>query len=283
MKTTMRLSFWKAFGIALVLALSGCSFGKTTINKEKYNQVKKVAVIVYTVPEEIRYSDNPKASGSNGLLQAAIQAAAAGKGNRAATIALDNFITTVNQQKLSFRALSVGEMRGNKAFSALYTPPVAEAPKEGVMAYMSFLKGPDKLKGAAPDGLNQFGMPQDWSGGNALQGTKEESNYISEAIKALDVDGAIIIADRGFSFVCEVCAGGTGAGSTGSAFMVALVNKDMDVILSQREWFATTDKQAAMTSYAVNPLQHDSLFAEHGKKTALVFAERLKADLAEVK
>ncbi|MBI4081487.1 MAG: hypothetical protein HY423_02645 [Candidatus Lambdaproteobacteria bacterium] len=275
-----------ALGVALAgaLALGGCSFGKVTVDKAEYQKVKTVAVVIYTVPESIEYKDDPREK-KKSLLQQVIQAVAKGDGVKAATVSQASFSEALNRQGLPFRVLSADEVRSNPGYSSLnmssYVKP-KEQPAGGAtmqlaMSFMGAKSGPPD--GSAPQGLVQFGLPQDWSGGNPLMGTKDETRYLTDTIKALGVDAALVVADPGYAFVCNACAGGTGDGSTGSAFMVSLVNPQGKPILAMREWFATSGGHAAMVAYAVNPLQHESLYKQHGEYMAKVFGDIIKAEV----
>ena len=265
--------------LAVGLMLVGC--GKSEVNKPEVNKVRTAAVVIYTVPQDIKYSSDPTDKETS-LLNAMIQAAAAGDGSRAATVSHGTFTEALGSQSLPFRVLTAAEMKRNAAFNRLHQPPVMDDEEKGLMGKMTSMFGRGgPVDGAAPDGLNQYGLAQDWHNGNPVMGTPEELQYIVDSMKALNVDAALVVADPGYSFACEACVGGVGAGSTGSAFMVTMINRYGDPILSTREWFATTDEQAAMAAYAVNPLEHDDLFAEHGRKMAEVFAESFKEKMAE--
>jgi len=274
-----------AAGLVVGAALSGCSFGKVTADMNEYKKVRTVAVVVYTVPLAIEYKEDPRESKKT-LLQAVIQAVAKGDGAVAATQSQASFSEALNRQGLPFRVLTAAEMRSNQAFMAMnpasFAPKKEEKPQgsQAMAMAMSFMgAAPQNPDGAPPDGLPQFGLPKDWSGGNPLMSTKDETRYLTEAVKALGVDAVLVVSDPGYAFVCNACMGGTGDGSTGSAFMVSMVNGSGKPILAMREWFATSGGHAAMVAYAVNPLQHESLFKTHGEKMAEVFGEIIKKEL----
>ena len=291
LKSNLKLFSIVVFG----MLFAGCSTGKAVLKKDNIVQVKKVAVVLYTTPLEIEQRDNPRktVSGSDSSLWGAVKelARAAGKGDgpQAATLAHESFSEALNRQGLSFEVMTQTEMRANKVFTDLYSPPAPPKEKEtesvGSFLKSTFLppKGPKFAVGAAPAGFNQYGLIGDWNQGSGLLGTLEEKKYIMDAIKALNVDAAIVINDPGYSFVCKACIGGTGSASTGSAFTTSMVSKDGDVILDMREWFAYTEADAIITSYIVNPLQTEKLFKEHGRKMAIVFADFLKKSLNETK
>lgn len=288
----MRNLLRSAFVLILIVSFYGCGM-KAVINKDQYNTVKNVAVITYTVPEKIEFSDDPKAPKTASLTDLAklvIKGLTVDSSN-AATLAHEKFTSTINAQGLSFVVMSRADMLANPDFAALYQPPApaeADSGKSKLAAIGSLFgvkSGPPK--GVSPKFMNQYGLATDWSNGTALMGTPEEKEYIKAAIKALNVDAAILISDPGFSFSCEACVGTagvmSGAASTGSAFLITMVGPDGEIILDMREWFATTDEQAALVAGVVNPLEVDDLFIEHGNKAAIVFADFLKAQLAETK
>ena len=137
------------------------------------------------------------------------------------------------------------------------------------------------MAGAAPDGLNQQGLARRWHEGKPVLGTQDELRYIVEAMKALHVGAATVVADPGYSFACKAWVGGAVAGASGSAIMVTMINRKEEPILSTRQWFATTDEQGAMVAYAVNPLEQEGLFAEHRRQMAQVFAEFFEEKMGE--
>ncbi len=275
------------FALAALIALSGCA--TSTVNKAKVDQVKKVAVVIFTVPDKIEFRSDPKDS-SKSLLQIVAMAAGSADSSKAASLSYRSFIDSLNAQGLPFKVISADEVKGNAKFNALYVAP-APAPQaqEGGLAMklaMGFLAAaapPSITQGIAPEGLREFGLPQVWTSGNPLMGTKDEAKYIRDAIEALGVDAALVIADLGYSFSCNLCVGATGSASTGSAFVAALVDKDGAPIMSLREWFGTSGAHSAMVAYVVNPLQHDSLFTSHGKYMGEVFAKTFKEALKDAK
>jgi hypothetical protein len=264
------------------IALLGC--GGAAINKEEIGKVKTAAVLIYTVPPTIEYRADPKET-KKSLLQMVAQAAASGSGTRAATLSHKTFSDGLNQQGLPFRVLNADEVRNNAAFIALNAPAMSKKEKKDdsgmgkALAFASALGGgaKDKSVGVATDGLPQFGMPEGF-GASPLSDSEEEKRYLQAAMKALNVDAAIVVADIGYSFACNLCVGGTGDGSTGSAFMVAMVNRSGKPILGVQEYFLTSGAHAAMVAYAVNPLQHDTMFETHGKRMAEVFVEILRKE-----
>lgn len=261
-----------------VTALAGCGTARK-FEKTKVKSVKNVAVVIYTVPQTISYSSNSREAGSKGLLASAMGAAGAGSGADAATLSHKTFIENMqNAKDLPFTVMSYKDMMANKNFRSLYTPPKEEK-KSALTSALGFIGVGKKIKdGAAPANLNQYGIAP-WEIGTAISGTEEEMVYIKKAIAALNVDAVLVINDPGFSFSCEACIAQSGAASTGSAFNATLLTKDGDIIMDIHEYFLTTDAQAAMVTGAVNPLQHESLFKEHGKKTAVVLAKFISKEL----
>ncbi|MCH9044625.1 MAG: hypothetical protein IIA40_00800 [SAR324 cluster bacterium] len=263
------------FIIPGLLFLMGCA---ASINKPRIQAVKSAAVVLFTVPRQIEFRDDSKESRQT-ILQALAQAVTSGDGARAATLSHQTFTETLRKQALPFNVLTVAETRGVPAFSALYRPPETtkeEKEEESEPVFkLSFEMGPAPgvHSGAAPDGFNSYGLVQNWSSWNPLVGSEEEAKYILAVIKALNVDAIIAIADPGYSFVCDICSGGnTGTASTGSRFMGAMVDREGEVILKMQAMFSSTDEEGAMLAGAVNPMAHDELFTEHGRKMAVLFA-----------
>jgi hypothetical protein len=141
-----------------------------------------------------------------------------------------------------------------------------------------FMGKKKSLAAFAPDRLPQFGLPDNWDGGNPLTGSKEEREYLKKAMEALNVDAAIVVADLGYTFSCRFCVGTdslgyNGTGSTGSAYVAAIVNRDLQPILAQREYFRSTSATAAVVANVILPRFHDGLYKAHGSRTAEVFAD----------
>lgn len=270
--------------LGAVLIMAGCSFGKAAIDKQAMNKVQKVGVVIYTVPQDIKYRSDPRSSGGSlADLAAAVGASSYGKGTVAATVAHQEFIKTINKQGLSFKVVSYKAMSKNSGLKKLYTKPTKKNDGNKGLLGTLFASGSGKIDGAAPKGLNQYGVSDKWTEGKALTGKDGEKEYLQQAIKALNVDAVLVINDSGFSFACEACIGSSGAASTGSAFTASLVGPSGNEIMRMREWFATTDAQAPMVAGLVAPDQHKRLFKEHGKKMAMVFADFLKGELKEKK
>lgn len=291
----------KRFGMLVLLTLaaglllaSGCS--SVNFDKEAVGKVKKVAVVMYTVPTSIEYYDDAQ-DHQKTLLQIAAALATINNGQQAATISQKTFITELNRQGLGFKAISQAEMMNNTAFLKISNKYVAarmeqkaaaEEKKSGAMKALSMLSAlggggsMDIPEGIGPEGQPEFGLITKWiTADGALMGGEGEMAYIKEAIAALGVDAALVINDQGYSFSCEICVGGTGSGSTGSAFLISIVDRNGKEILGMREWFAFQPRSAAMAVYIVNPLQHDSLFEGHGIKTARVFADLFREESKE--
>jgi hypothetical protein len=272
---------------ALLLWISGCA-STTKFNKAEINQIKKVAVVVFTVPETIEYKEDPKAVNSGGglmqLVKAVVKATSQGNGPEAAQLSLVNFIDTANSASLPFKILSYDEMGNNAEFTALIKPPEVEVQKNDATSMLMSAMAPKKEKGVPPPKLNGFGLDPTWDDGNALTGANGEMEYIVNAIKALKVDAALVINDRGYSFSCSACIGQggvmSGTGSTGSAFNATMVTGDGKVILDLREWFGSTSANTPVVANVVNPFDHKRLFEAHGVKMANLFSNMFSEKLA---
>ncbi len=275
-----------------LVVLSGCA-GLSHINYDKsaMAQIKSVAVLVYSVPPTIEYRDDPKQSSEDGLLKFLVELATSNNGEKAATLAQESFIEGLNSSDLHLKVLTRDEMMANEAYSKVANKYIAmtqstddEGEVNQVLAaaemLLGFMGNADQTSGnesVGSEGQPSYGLSVNWRNATtALTGGEDEQAYIKESIQALGVDAAIIINDPGISFTCDVCIGGTGQGSTGSAFLVSLVDKHGISILNMRQWFITSDGAAVMAAYAVNPLQHDDLFRGHGSKMAKVFVSYYK-------
>lgn len=288
----------RVWGLALVSAsifFTACGAGtRLSIKRDRYEAVKTVAVVEYTVPPTIEYKENPRAAQKSSLLKTVIKMVATVDPGKAATTAHEAFCEALNEQGLSFRVLPTSALRGNAAFGALAAPaPAAEEPaaaQEGLKGkFGSLLKtvkaswGP--VKGVGPSGLRAYGLASGWPKGSALTGGETEKEYLRQAVQALGVDAVLVVNDQGFSLSCTACAGAVGnmngAGSTGSAFAAALVDKNGDVLMEASEWFATSGASAVMAMSSVNPLEHEKLFKAHGRKMAAVFGALVKKNLGK--
>lgn len=273
--------------ILLTVVLAACSFGKNTVNVEEVKKIKTVAVIMYTVPEQISYRSDAR-DNSTGLLAALAETAIGNNGNNAADDAVKTFTEALRKQGLSFSVMPHSKVISNAKFTALYKP-VSAAKKqadEGLLgkslSFLGSMSGSKSAVGVAPKKMNQYGLVADWRGDTALTNNEGENEYIKKAIEALKVDAVLVVNDMGFSFSCEACVGVSsamsGVASTGSAFNATLISRSGPV-MNIREWFATTDEQGAMLAGIVDPTEHKELFEEHGRKMAEVYASAAKESL----
>ncbi len=277
---------------SMVLIVS-CSTWTVKIDRENINKIKKVALVMYTVPPEIKYRDDPKKKAPRSLKDVAIavaQQASYGDGIKAATTSYKSFVDELNNQGLPFRILSYNEVVGNKAFAALYKPPKADVKKSVMGSAMGMLGiGSGPKKGSAPEGINQYGLSEDaWGMNTALLGSDDEKKYLEDAIKALGVDGILVIQDTGFSFTCKGCAGPiggpmSGVASSGSSFIATLFDRKLNPVINLKEYFLTTPANAPMVANIIVPTLHEKMFKEHGKKMAIVYADKVKKELNKKK
>ncbi|MDH5764597.1 MAG: hypothetical protein OEZ38_01170 [Gammaproteobacteria bacterium] len=273
--------------LLLPVFLAACSFGKNTVNLEEVKKIKNVAVIMYTVPEQITYRADAR-DNSTGLLAALVETSIGKNGNTAADTAIRTFTQTLQNQELPFNIMPHSKVISNAQFTALYQPASKTETKAETGFLGKFISNvtSDKSIGASPSKMNQYGLVASWSGDTALTNKGGESNYIAKSIEALKVDAVLVVNDPGFSFSCEACIGAAsamnGVASTGSAFNATLVTRTGPV-MNIREWFATTDEQGAMVAGIVDPTEHKELFEEHGRKMAQVFAMAVKESMAPKK
>jgi hypothetical protein len=217
---------------------------------------------------------------------AVAQQASYGDGIKAATTSYKSFVNELNKQGLHFTILNYNDVVRNKAFAAMYEPPKLDIKKTAMGSAMGMLGiGGGTKKGAAPEGINQYGLSNDaWSMNTALMGSDDEKKYLKGAIKALNVDGILVIQDPGFSFTCKGCAGPiggpmSGVASSGSNFIATLFDKNLNPVINLKEYFLTTPANAPMVANIILPALHEKLFKEHGKKMAIVYADKVKKAL----
>jgi len=258
--------------ILLSVFITSCATQSVSVDEDKMKNIKKVAVVIFTMRAKLVYRDDPKDNDSD-IAAFIANTTAFDIGENAANLAFPQFTKELNNQNLPFKVLTVEELRENSAYMALQPPAptnkLDEKAKKTALAAVSTNRA-----GTAPAGFIHFGLPRKWkASGKALTGKKGEMEYIKKAIDVLGVDAAIVIVDRGTSFQCRLaCVFGTGDSTMGSAFNAALIGKDGSTILAVNNWFHGK-AHAAMAGYIVNPLQRSELYFQHGIRMAQVFAE----------
>ena len=164
-----------------LLLFSGCS--SVVFDKEAVGEMKKVAVVLYTVPATIEYYDDPK-DRKKSLLQIAAAVVSANNGQQAATLAQKFFIEELNRQKLGFQAISQAEMMSNSAYLKISNKWIAtrqqqkaaaEKKKSGAMKALSMMSSLTGGKSKSPDGVGpksmpEFGLAPNWWAKSALTG-----------------------------------------------------------------------------------------------------------------
>ena len=276
------------FFLLSTISLMACTASRVDWDKAGMRETKKVAVILFTVPPTINYLDDPQDRRSIPFLSKMANEALGKTGGQAATQAQKGFIEELNKSGLRFSVMTPGEMMANEKFKAVLAkyaiPEVVEEPKkkdEGLMGTaLSFLgTGGDDNAGMGPEGYPNFGLAPGWSSQpSALMNAEKEMDYIKESIQALGVDAVIAVNDPGMSYGCEFCIGGTGSGTTGSAFLITIIDSEGEGILEMRQWFFYGGSSVVLAAYVVNPLQLDTLYLGHGTKMAKVFSEYYKEE-----
>jgi hypothetical protein len=291
----MKLSVKFLIGVCLLFVLAGCSGNKKFVyNQDAMQKTKTVAVLIYAAPPTIEYRSDPTKIEEDSFLQSLVKAATADNGGKAATLAQESFIQTINSSGFVFKVLTRNEMMNNAAYQKVankyyaLTQVVEEKPEQSALEMAGDIFGfgkkevPTSLPSVGAEGQPAYGLVLDWNTApSALIGTPEEAAYIKESIQALGVDAALVINDWGYAFSCDACMGGTGTGSSSTAFLASLVNANGDVIMNMREWFVTTPTTAPMVGYIINPFQHESLFKGHGTRMATVLMEYYKESTAK--
>jgi len=260
------------FIVLFSFALVSCN-ESVKVDEDKLKNIKKVAVVVFTLKARIAHRDDPKDDDTD-IAAWGPNRTAFGLGQKAADLAYPTFIEELNRQGLPFNVMSFEEMKSNTAFMAMQPAKKDEMTDKAMLATVTALK-PNR-GAASANGFINFGLPKKWkSSGSAVTGGKDELEYIRKAIEALGVDAAIVIVDRGTSFQCRLaCVVGTGDSTMGGAFNGALVGKDGSVIFEVNNWFQGK-AHAAMAGYIVNPAQRTKLYEQHGVRMGQVFSETL--------
>jgi len=285
----LRFGRWVLLSLmAGLLVFSGCA--GASFDKKAVGKVKKVAVILYSVPATIELFDDPKVRKKT-LLQIAAAVITANNGVQAATVSHRTFIEELNRQNLGFTAISQADMLGNASYQKIANKWIAtrreqkakaKKAQSGAMKALSMLSsmsgGKTTPVGVGPKGVPEFGLVANYAAKSALTKEKGEMAYIKAAIAALGVDAAFLVNEHGYSFACNLCVGGNGAATTHTAFQVSIVDRSGKEILGMKEFFLTQAKSATMLIYLVNPLQFNSLFEGHGTKVAKVFANLFREE-----
>lgn len=257
------------------------SCGTAKVKKEDMATIKKVAIVTYSIPQKIEFRDDPKEQNKPGLMDL-VKVVAKNftevDGKKAAELSYNEFVKSINAStQLPFKAMTLEELRKNTKFQELVTstlkketPKAAEA--TGWMGKLQSLAGTNDTKNSTTvEGIATFGIDTNWQDSDALVKTEEEKEFLKKALDVLNVDAIMVINDMGYSFSCEACIGGTGSASTGSAFNVSLINKDMKNVMNVRQWFSFSKASAPIVTGIVPPAMFEKLFVAHGVKMANEF------------
>ncbi|MDH5753142.1 MAG: hypothetical protein OEZ59_12095, partial [Deltaproteobacteria bacterium] len=107
-------------GLTVLLALSGgCRTGRLKYDGAALKTIQRVAVIMYTVPVKVGFSEKPGRQKGKRLLLRMTDSETADNGMLAATQAQASFIEEFNLSDLEFKAISQSEMFGNQEFMQL--------------------------------------------------------------------------------------------------------------------------------------------------------------------
>lgn len=274
--------------LTLLFVLASC--GTATIQKEEITSIKKVAIVTYSIPQKIEFREDPKEENKPGLMdlvKVVAKSFTEVDGKKAAELSYNEFVKSINASPvLPFKALTLEELRTNVKFQELVsstqkkeTPVVAES--SGWMGKLQSLAGgsDNADKSTTVDGIATFGIDKNWKDADALVKTEEEKEFLKKALEILNVDAIMVINDMGYSFSCEACIGGTGSASTGSAFNVSLINKNMKNVMNVRQWFGFSKASAPIVTGIIPPAMHEKLFTAHGGKMANEFITETETHL----
>ncbi len=148
------------FVLSLSIFLAACSFGKSDVNVDAVKKVKKVAVIMYTVPEQIIYKGDARSNNYSQLAEDLI-----GKnGGQAADIAVRAFTETLQKQGLPFEVMLHSQVMSNAKFVALYKPTVVVKKKEDdsflgqTLSFLSVVEEKPSYLGSGPGKMNEYAL-----------------------------------------------------------------------------------------------------------------------------
>ncbi len=257
--------------VVLGTQFSGCSSVGINLDKKALQKIKKVAVIVFTIPNSIEFKDDPREIELNSNYMSFADPV------DAANSSLKNFITILNSENMGFKVVTVQEMLKNYDFLDLYTPTQK---REKRIVLWPFTKSVVDV-GISPENISSFGIHHSWNYSSALMGLKREKEYIQNAINVLEVDAAIVITDNGYSFSCFNCLGGSGTVTTASAFNLVMVDREGEEILAIKDLFLNSGTTIPIVSGEIAIHNYKKLFREHGKKLAHVIASLYKQKLSK--
>lgn len=274
--------------LTLLSILASC--GSATFKKEEVTSIKKVAIVAYSIPEKIEFRDDPKQENKPGimdLVKVVAKSFTEVDGKKAAELSYNEFVKSINTSpNLPFKALTLEELRKNSKFQELVNStlkkeaPVA-AESTGWMGKLQSLASTneDVRSSTTVAGIATFGIDKNWKDADALVKTEEEKEFLKKSLEILNVDAIMVINDMGYSFSCEACIAGTGSASTGSAFNVTLINKDMKSVMNVRQWFGFSKASAPIVTGIIPPPMYEKLFIAHGGKMASEFISETETQL----
>ena len=277
------------FFLAFLSVLASC--GSASFKKDEVTSIKRVAIVAYSIPEKIEFRDDPKEQNKAGVMDLVKMVAKSFTevdGKRAAELSYNEFVKSINTStNLPFKALTLEELRKNVKFQELVTAsqkketPVAAASDTGWMGKLQSLAGSNEVVPSSTTvaGIATFGIDKNWSDSDALMKTEEEKAFLKKSLEILNVDAIMVINDMGYSFSCEACIAGTGSASTGSAFNVTLINKDMKRVMNVRQWFGFSKASAPIVTGIIPPPMYEKLFTAHGGKMATEFISETESQL----
>jgi hypothetical protein len=274
--------------LTLLSVLLSC--GSATFKKDEVTSIKRVAIVAYSIPEKIEFRDDPKQQNKPGVMDLVKMVAknfTEVDGQKAAELSYNEFVKSINTSThLPFKALTLEELRKNSKFQELVTStlkketPVAAEPTGWMGTLQSFANtNKDAPSSTTVAGIATFGIDKNWQDSDALMKTEKEKEFLKKSLEILNVDAIMVINDMGYSFSCEACIGGTGSASTGSAFNVTLINKEMKSVMNVRQWFGFSKASAPIVTGIIPPPMYEKLFIAHGGKMASEFISETETQL----
>ncbi|ENB4326686.1 hypothetical protein ABHV50_000688 [Vibrio vulnificus] len=275
---------------ALSMLLLGCS--RHIVNQSELDQVKRVAVIMYSVPETIvRDVRDPKeisddrqmdsfsfAGDMLGSLGDGVKKAADVldstshiqkqiNGVEAAEITLVAMITELSKET-GWAFLSPSEVSSNERYQALSTD----------LRNTTAMKMEADIRRAAgvPTGYINLGLPHGHGEVISYQSNEEFRTWVSQIARVLDVDAVIVASDTGYATDGKSLIRG-GACITKSAMHFAMFNVNGDLIVDTRVSFDEAPKvqQSGCVNGSFYKSDYKGALIEHGREQARQIVAKL--------
>lgn len=284
-KSLLKIGVMSAFATALI----GCT--SNMVNTSALAEVKKVAVVMYSVPETIvADTRDPEdiTESKNGSYDA--MSLVGGMLSGTAKKVVNTFDSTSHVQKningqeaanISLTAMIV-ELSEETGWSFL-TP--AEVASNTVYQQQSAkladtqrmqMEIATRQKAAVPDGYLNLGLPHGHGEVIGYQDTNEYKDWVRRISRSLNVDAIIIVSDTGYATDGKSLFSG-GACYTKSAMHITMFDVNGELIVNTRASFdeAPEVQQSGCVSGSFFRSDYKSALVQHGTEQGRVIAEKL--------